>query len=365
MVTRLSLLEEYPETIQRTESGQVVTVCYATRVNPLSGDSAKLSEERAKRRIGITVKLDVTPTEQCDFCDYEKKTPEDRIQHDCGAVSVSNRYPWEKYDYVTIYPPFGQHKLLLSDLYFDDIKMMVESSYDLAERISTDSEVIAFMDFTNWGAFAGASQQHPHSQRKSVTALLDSVESIELARCKSVYDSTGTNLFDLLREEEMRRDNRIIYYNDIVILAAFAPESNNELLIFPREPISHILQTSKAERKLITNPILGIFPALFFYLGVTDLNIASHMAPFREMENARSYYRWHMHVYPRRSSLPSDKAGAEVGYRTSVIDVPPETTARLVGSWYKEGPKRELVARQTDGGLNGRLLELFDQLCVK
>jgi len=105
----------------------------------------------------------------------------------------------------------------------------------------------------------------------------------------------------------------------------FAPTCPDEILVFPKDDISHILQTTEQERKRIAQSLVSIFPALFFCRGVTSLNIAMHMAPYSEMDEARKYYRWHMHIYPRRARLPVDRAGAEIGFGTQVIDTMPET----------------------------------------
>ena len=103
--------------------------------------------------------------------------------------------------------------------------------------------------------------------------------------------------------------------------------------------------------------MLGVFPALFFYRGITDLNIAVHMAPFRQMEEARSYYRWHMHIYPRRPRLPSDRAGAEIGFELNVIDTLPENSAAVIRDWYRQGPREESLARLSNGEPNPWLVK--------
>jgi len=83
------------------------------------------------------------------------------------------------------------------------------------------------------------------------------------------------------------------------------------------------------------------------------------MATFAEMEEARRYYRWHMHIYPRRGRLPIDRAGSEIGFATDVIDVMPEVTAELLGRWYREGPNEELVAKTSDGSPDPGLMAEF------
>ncbi|MBI2855136.1 MAG: hypothetical protein HYX87_09510 [Chloroflexi bacterium] len=357
------LLKEYAgKTLAFSTNGDKKEVSYITRVDPLSGTVAKISEERAKRGFGIVANLDLHPIKDCPFCNYEQYTPKERIYHSNGAVSVPNKFPWEKLDWITIYPPFGEHKLLLSDLYFEDMERMIESSYDLALMCSKDPEVIAFMDFTNWGTFAGASQQHPHSQRRSITFVPDPRQEQEWRTCRELYQKYGRNPFDLLSEEERLDGRRVIHDGSVLIASAFAPTCTHEIIVYPHEPISHILQTHNGSRAAMMRPVLGIFPALFFYRGITDLNIAVHMAPFRQMEEARKYYRWHMHIYPRKSRLPMDRAGAEIGFETNVIEALPESTASALRQWYIERPRPDLVAKREDGSPNPKLMDEFNKI---
>jgi galactose-1-phosphate uridylyltransferase len=145
----------------------------------------------------------------------------------------------------------------------------------------------------------------------------------------------------------------------VFIASAFAPSCSNEVIVYPHEAVSNILQTHNGDRMAFMRPVLGIFPALFFYRGVTDLNIAVHMAPFREMEEARRYYRWHMHIYPRKHRLPIDRAGAEIGFDTNVIEVLPENSAAALRRWYMSDHQEDLVVRKEDGSPNLELVEKF------
>ena len=355
------LKEHQGQTETFTSDGASRKITYLTRTDPFSGNVTKISEERARRSIGISVELQIQPVDSCVFCDYKEHTPKERIEHDCGAISVPNLFPWEKYDWITIYPPFSQHKLFLSDLYFDDLERMMESSYELAVMCAEDPDVNSFMDFTNWGVFAGASQQHPHSQRKSITKVPSPGLENEFIRCRDLAGQYGKNPFGILEREERADGRRVIHDNEIFITANFSPACPDEIIVFPKEDISHILQTTREDRNRIIKPVLGIFPALFFCRGITNLNIAVHMASFADMEEARRYYRWHMHIYPRRGRLPVDKAGAELGFNTTVIDTMPEITAEVVRAWYQKGPSEELVAKASDGCPNPGLLEEFQR----
>lgn len=70
----------------------------------------------------------------------------------------------------------------------------------------------------------------------------------------------------------------------------------------------------------------------------------------------------YVHIYPRRSGLPVDKAGAEVGFETNVIDTLPETTAEMLKKWYTEGPAGEEIAKGKDGLPIPKLVEEFRRL---
>ncbi len=89
-----------------------------------------------------------------------------------------------------------------------------------------------------------------------------------------------------------------------------------------------------------------------------------HMANFFEMEEDRKFYRWHMHIYPRRRKLPVDRAGAEIGFDTDVIDSMLEATAELLRHWYREGPRGELVAKVRGDYTESGLLREFQSSLI-
>jgi galactose-1-phosphate uridylyltransferase len=342
---------DFSATVQR-EGEEQKTPEYCTRIDPLFGNVTKISKQRALRYKdghAINVNLKIVPEQNCSFCNYEKETPEHRIIHESGAVSFLNLFPWEKYQWVTAYPPFknGGHKVLLSEMDFQDLEAMIESEYDIAVRVYNEykknPDIKAITDFTNWGPFAGASKQHPHSQRQVLTHTLDPEQQRELYCCKMLAGIWKMNPFDVLIQEEIKDGKRVIFNNeDVYIGAAFAPRSQDEIIVIPKKAFSHIIQTNQNDRKFI-RCATGIFPALRYYRGITDVNIAIHMAPLEQIDEATFYYRWHMHIYPRRGHLPVDKAGAELGYGICVSSTFPEDEAEVLRDWFKSQPEEYRV----------------------
>ncbi len=60
------LLEEHSgQTKAFTTDGQAKQINYLTRLDPFSGNVAKISEERSRRVMGISVELEIHPIENC------------------------------------------------------------------------------------------------------------------------------------------------------------------------------------------------------------------------------------------------------------------------------------------------------------
>jgi galactose-1-phosphate uridylyltransferase len=330
---------------------------FTKRIHPIFDHYSIVAEGRASvlKKSGVRAEIKIEPTEDCDFCHYEERSPINHvIHHNCDAVSFLNQFPWEHMQFVTAYPPFnnGHHKLLLSEMDFKDLERMIESEFDVADMLykmrKDHEEIVGVSDFTNWGPYAGASKQHPHSQRQALTYLMDPVQEKELRACYEFYFKHNKNPFDVLVEKELEADERVVFDNDEIYIGAdFAPKKPKEIIVIPKSPFSHIIETTQDDRKFIRSA-LGVFPAMRYYEEIYDVNIVVHMAPFSGVRNdgapnADLYYRWHMHIYPRRTGLPVDTAGAELGFDMNISSVPPETFAPKLRKWFQENPSEDLV----------------------
>jgi galactose-1-phosphate uridylyltransferase len=343
-----------------TYKGQPLNSRFVTRFDPIFGHRVNIAPERAKRAydLGVESTVEISPKNDCRFCNYKNETPEPRILHDCGAVSFPNLFGWLKYQWVTTYPPFiengnnGRHKVLLSEINFKDLERMLESEYDIAKVLFNlrkhDPDILGLMDFTNWGPYAGASVQHPHSQRQGVDYRPDKVEDEEMRCCRAFYHKYGANPFDALIGEELLNRERVIFDNDKVYIGAcFAPTRPDEIIVIPKAEFANIIETSSPDDRTFIKAALGVFPALRCYRGVSNLNLAVHQAPFTALrvngESANQYYRWHMHIIPRSSGLPVDIAGGELGFGVTISASLPEELAQQIRHWYNRTPDESLV----------------------
>ncbi|MFC2142827.1 hypothetical protein ACFLQN_00315 [Candidatus Aenigmatarchaeota archaeon] len=255
---------------------------------------------------------------------------------------------------------------------------MVHTQYELAKLFyrmhESDPTVVNFLDFTNWGPWAGASLQHPHSQRSVQTFTDAPVHLAEAERSRRYFLDTGRNMFDDIIKHEIEDGRRVIFENgDVVILSEFCPKFEGQFVVIPRADFSHVLQMDHDARERVIVPALGAINATYFYRGQPNLNTAWHHAPFGEMDGSRRYYRTHMHVYPRPSkdvshgrgsgSLVKD-AGAEVGFGIDVLGEFPETSTRQLRRWYEgDHPSRDRVF--DSGGSDDRLKREFDEFLAR
>lgn len=332
------------------------------RCDPLTGFAAYLSEERARRKMQI-LRTHIHYEKNCDFCNPYTNTPEPRKHHEGGAVSVPNFYPWWLCQFVTIYPPFRRegetgevfHRLFPSELDQKDLTSMVESMWDLA-NYAYAQRAQSFLSFMNWGPYAGASRQHPHSQFTFMEygGPIFSLLKLEVDTARQYYLETGRNIYDdYIAHEEMDGSRKIYSNSEVYIGAPFAPRFTDEIIIIPKLPVSSVLGLeSREHRQSLIQPAWGIFPFLYFYRSVANFNIVAHNSPIMQIDedaghgiSPDKYYRMHFHIFPRRGSLPIEIAGAEVGALSSVLSKYPEDTAASARKWYA-GPSENDVPKK-------------------
>lgn len=315
------------------------------RTNPLTGHASYISVERANRGFNPSAILtSEKKSTDCKLCDYRNATSGPVIFHKDGSVSISNKYPYQKFSLITLYPPFdGCHKILPSKLGFDDMERMINTEFDLAKLMydKRNRGIVGMLDVTNWGPEAGATQKHPHSQRLSMS-MLDRRIQTELKLCEKLKSELCKNPFEYYIEEERRVGSRIIHDGDVFICADFSPITDDSILIIPKDNITSVLEMDSEDyRNRIMRPVVGVLNALYCYRGVRSFNIHVHMSPFER--DVSDYYRYHIHIEPRKSGMPCHIGSIELGNTESVVTVYPEDTASVLKKWYIEGPNQELI----------------------
>jgi galactose-1-phosphate uridylyltransferase len=304
------------------------------RYDPITNDVSYISTGAKPSGIEIA-KAEITPSDNCIFCDKYQEPEKDAIEHLCGAVSFPNDFPTSEMDFITAYRPFDRsHGILSLDTLEESfLQQMIETEYDLAKIIS--QKYPSMVDFTNIGPHAGANHSHPISQRKSLPAILTGQKkSLDLV--DEYSRKFWANPYDVIVKEEIDAGERVIFYDDFVYIGTrFAPTYNNEIMIIPRISVTNIIQTTESDRKFIKST-LGIFHALYELMDCQGANVCVHQAPFPVADKVRDRYRFHIHIFPRKASPPSDIGGFELGYGQQILNVLPEETATTLRKWFEK-----------------------------
>ena len=185
--------------------------------------------------------------------------------------------------------------------------------------------------FRNWGAEAGASLSHPHSQIIALSVVPDIMKQ-KLRAARRHYHRKERCIFCDLIEQEIALPDRVIYKNDhAVVLSPFAARFPFEAAIFPRRH-SHDFTLLTPEEQV------GFIEAMQFVLQryVTELsdppyNLMLQTAPNLVPRPGRPDYwgtvaydfHWHVELIPRLTK----QAGFEWGTGFFINPVAPEDAA--------------------------------------
>lgn len=301
------------------------------RIDPLLANrslhTTLISEERAKRPIKIKPKEEVpSDRSSCDFCKPRiyLETPVPKIHHGRQQiVTVPNLFPFISPHYVTVFS--DEHKPNLEDLTERDIAIHLSTGKELAYKIREEG-YDGMWDFINWGATAGGSQPHAHSQRGGLYKLMRSLMDKESeALNERKRELKGKDPFEVYME--LARDSPLLIQEDdnVFIFAPFAPRFTDQVDIFTKKrngrPIPNYLELEEDDILSISRGMVKALKKLGTKRGITDFNVETHQARFRGDDN----YRMHWHVYPRKSLI----AGMELN-DIYIVSAYPEHTARAL-----------------------------------
>ena len=299
------------------------------RIDPLFGNyslhTTLISEERANRPVVIKPrKSDFVDSSSCDFCKPRvySETAVPKIHHGGQQiVTAPNLFPFISPHFVTM---FAGHKTSLEDLTSEDIANYLSSGMALARRLQ-DEGCNGMWDFINWGAAAGGSQPHPHSQRGG---LYNRMISLMDKECGALRDRktalNGEDPFEVYMDL-VRKSPMLIYEDDdVFVFAPYAPRFTDQVDIFTKKKdrcVSNYLELDAKIIPSISKAMAAVLGDLSTKRGVTDLNVETHQARFNGSED----YRMHWHIYPRKSAI----AGMELN-DIYIVSAYPEDTARAL-----------------------------------
>ena len=333
------------------------------RHDPIQKRWIIIASERGRRPDDFPVKNDNPPDGFCPFCEgNESKTPpEITAVREKGTGSnqpgwqlrvVPNKFPALRIEgnldrkglgvhdrmngvgahEVIIESP--RHDLNLADAPLDLIERVVRMYRERLVDLLRDQRFKYILIFRNYGAAAGASLSHPHTQIIA-TPVTPLTLAEELTSAKEHYQQKERCLFCDVIQQELESGERIVSATShFVALTPFASRFPFEILIAPRyhhhsfaeisdEMIYHLAVTLK-DVLLRTKKCLSDPPYNFLIHTIPNIKAKPRRRDY--WDTIEVDFHWHIELMPRLTRI----AGFEWGTGFYINPTAPEEAAKYL-----------------------------------
>jgi UDPglucose--hexose-1-phosphate uridylyltransferase len=275
---------------------------------------------------------------------HEHMTPPEVLRVPAGAVDWRIRVVPNLYAFVgpregdppaesASFPATGQHEVIVESGRHDwDIRHaspdeMAEILFAVRERCRAMAAAgpAAIIPFRNYGAAAGNSLIHPHSQ---LVALDHAPPGLlgRWTRARAHLDEHGVSLFEEFAAGERATGTRVVAdTGKVLVFQPRAASVPHETTVLPDDDAADLATASDAAVTAVAGMLPPVLTALAEVLGDPAYNLVVHDGPTGDAD-ARRWYRWHLSLYPRVTT----PGGLELATGLAVNPTAPENTAPLL-----------------------------------
>jgi len=256
---------------------------------------------------------------------YPALTPEgDTINR---AEGIYDRMDGMGFHEVVIETPL--HSRQMEDMDISGITDILQTYVSRINEIKKDGRIKYVMVFKNYGARAGASLSHPHSQIIAMPMTPIRVVQ-EINGAEDYRRARGACVFcDILREEAACKKRLVSENENFLAVAPYASRFSFEIWILPKKHLSHFENAETALMPDLAGIIKGVLGKLKHSLADSSYNLIVHTMPVQDPEVP--HYHWHMEIMPKMSLV----AGFEWGTGFYINTVPPEDAAGILNAGKK------------------------------
>lgn len=188
------------------------------------------------------------------------------------------------------------------------------------QALSADSRIKYIQIYKNRGLFAGASQEHSHSQIVALPMVPNHKQNIT-----RYYQEKGECLICKLMKEEKSIQERIVYESEnFIILCPYTSRFSYESWIIPKKHCEHFSAISEAEIKDLSLTIKNFLNIMLDSLNNPAYNIVINTSPVNVPYKEGNH--WFMEINPR--FIVSNGFEISTGYYTN--PVAPEISAEIL-----------------------------------
>jgi UDPglucose--hexose-1-phosphate uridylyltransferase len=216
------------------------------------------------------------------------------------------------------------HNQTIATMQISEVSAILKAYRERQRKISTNQNINLVTIFRNYGALAGTSLEHPHSQIIATPMVPPHVRHpIEVAM--QHYDKFGTCVYCELLAEESRQKERIILEGDsFVAFCPWASRTPFESRIYTKRHSASYLSITDSEIEELAWILKSLLGKIYNCLENPDYNYILRSSPVGD-EDSR-YLHWYLMIIPKVTT----PAGFEIGSGIYINTVPPEDSARYL-----------------------------------
>ena len=324
------------------------------RKDPIIGRWIIISTERGKRPTDFIVEKSEGRGGFCPLCPgNENTTPPEVLSYSSAAGHQANRPGWDLRVVPNKYPALviegnlskegdglydrmngiGAHEVIIEtpdhNESFTNLppERMIKVFLAYRDRLldlAQDPRFRYVMVFKNFGAAAGASLEHSHSQLIALPILPRMISS-EIEGSLSYYRYKERCIFCDIIRQEINQDQRVVAQNDLFLaIVPYAPRSPFEMWILPKRHASSYLAMDDGHFKALTAIFSECMRRLNTCIPDVPYNFVLHGAPLRSQP--LEHYHWHFEIMPKLTMI----AGFEWGSGFYINPIPPEQAAQFL-----------------------------------
>jgi UDPglucose--hexose-1-phosphate uridylyltransferase len=325
------------------------------RQNVMTGEWVIIAAERSKRPAdyAATAKIKIALPEYksgCPFClgnerdciaaTYEVKNGDNWqvrvVPNVYAAVSRPEQIPMEHlprarsagmhvsaqgYGAAEVIIEHPKHNANLAFMDKQDVYEVIKAYKERFNVLSDDNNIAMVNIFKNYGASAGATLEHPHSQVIATHVLSPHITD-NMAYARRAFNTFGTCPFcDFIKSEIQNGDRIIEITKHFVAACPFAAKYPYEMRIYPTKHSALFGTISEDEMRDLAIMLKKILTKMSLLLNDPDYNYYVRTVP--NSDGDVRYYHWHIAITPRLTR----PAGFELGTRIYINTTPPELAA--------------------------------------
>ncbi len=226
------------------------------------------------------------------------------------------------------------HNADIADVPLEQIVDILTAFEQRTCDLRRDKRFRHIMIFRNYGAAAGASLTHPHSQLIALP-IVPKIVRDKLQSARNHYRQKERCIFCDLIEQELALPDRLIYQNDqFIILSPYAARFPFSVTIYPLQHSYDFTLMSDEQCLLLADALHFILTKYKTVLGDPAYNMMVQTSPnilprpgHADYWSSIKYdYHWHIEIMPRLTKV----AGFEWGTGFYINPVSPEDAAEYL-----------------------------------